>query len=91
MAIGYRTRLSLGDRNQRQAQIVYLLQQAMQRRLVSDRAGKDGIVVLVIGDSQVVKPLLPMLIQATFEPDLVPLGFPQPGLSRVSIHVTSSR
>ncbi len=46
----------LGDRDQRQAQVADLLEQAVQRGLVDDRAVEDGGAVALVGEGQPVEP-----------------------------------
>jgi hypothetical protein len=62
---------SPADREQLQAQVTDLGQQAMQRRLVGERAGDDGLAGLVAGDAQTLKPGRPAAVQDTLDADLV--------------------
>jgi hypothetical protein len=48
--------VELADREQRQAQVTDLGQEAVQRRLVGDRTDDDGLAELVAGDTQALEP-----------------------------------
>src|SRR6476619_3295371 len=63
-----------GDRNQRQAHIADLLEQAVQRGLVDDDAVNDGGAVAAGGEGQPVKPGGPAVVEVPLEADLVPSG-----------------
>jgi hypothetical protein len=65
---------NLHDRDQWQTQIAHLLEQAMERGLVGDRAAKDGRPVALVGEAQPVKPGGPSGLKAPLEPNLVPSG-----------------
>jgi hypothetical protein len=65
---------NLHDRDQWQAQIAHLLEQAMERGLVGNRAPKDGRPVALVAEAQPVKPGGPSGLEAPPEPDLVPSG-----------------
>jgi hypothetical protein len=65
---------NLRDRDQWQAQIAHLLEQAMERGLVDDRAAKDGRPVAFVSEAQTVKPGDPAGLEVPLEADLVPSG-----------------
>src|ERR1700755_1582529 len=62
------------DRDQWQAQVARLLQQAVQRGLIGHEAMDEGGSVAVASDGQPVKPGGPPGIEVPLEADLVPSG-----------------
>src|SRR5215212_10891179 len=77
---------------QRQPQVTYPGQHAMQRGLVDYLSRKDGIAVLHVGDREPAKPIRPVLVQVPFHPNLVG-GHPSssPGLARYFVCPHSTR
>src|SRR5690349_9855528 len=65
---------NLHDRDQWQAQIADLLEQAMERGLIGDRAAKDGRSIALMGEAQPVEPGGPSGLEAALEADLVSSG-----------------
>jgi hypothetical protein len=59
------------DRDQRQAEVAHLPEQAVQRGLVDDGAVDDGRAVVFAGEAQPVKPGGPPRIEVPLEADLV--------------------
>ena len=87
---GYRARwwarlvgLDLRDRDQRQADVAHLLEQAVQRGLVDDRAVDDGGAVALVGEAQPVEPGGPAGVEVPLEADLVPSGLVAVGVDVV--------
>jgi hypothetical protein len=66
--------LDLSDRDQRQAQVAHLREQAMERGLVDDRTMDDGGAVAVAGEDQPVEPGRPAGAEVPLDADLVPAG-----------------
>jgi hypothetical protein len=65
--------LNLIHRNQLQVHVPNSFKYAVQDGLVGKRAADRGGTIPLVGDGQVIKPLVPLLIQVPFEPDLVNL------------------
>src|SRR5215207_6290566 len=64
----------LSDRDQRQAEVAHLREQAVQRGLVDDGTMEEGRAVAVVGEGQPVKPGGPAGAEAPLDADLVPTG-----------------
>src|SRR5438093_8515636 len=62
------------DRDQRQAQIAHLREQAVQGRLVGHRPADDGRAVGRVAEAQALEPGAPPAVEVPLEPDLVPPG-----------------
>ena len=60
-----------GERDQGDADVAQLLEQAVQRRLVDDRAADDGGAVVLVGEAQPVEPGRPAGSEVSLDPDLV--------------------
>ena len=76
--------VDLGDRDQRQAYVAHLLEQAVQSGLVDDEAGDDGGAVAVVGQAQPVEPGGPAGIEVPLEADFVPSGLVRRSMCRSS-------
>ena len=44
----------------------------MERSLISERAGEDGLSLLDIDDVKAIKPVLPVLVQMPLDANLIP-------------------
>ena len=75
--------LDVGDRDQRQADVADLLEQAVQRGLVGDRAVDDGGAVALVAEAQAVEPGSPAGIEVPLEADLVASGLVAIAVDRV--------
>src|SRR6266508_774244 len=64
-----------GGREQRQAKVTDLREQAVQRRLVGDGPGDDGRAAGFAGELQPVEPGRPALVEEALDVDLVPRRF----------------
>ena len=73
------------DRDQGQAQVARLLQQAVQGCLVGYLAMDDGGAVAAVGDGQPVEPGRPTGIEVPLEADLVPSGIVLAARAAVSL------
>jgi hypothetical protein len=65
------------ERDQRDSQIAYLFQQAMQRGLIGYGAGYQRVAVFFQRDGQVPEPLSPLMAQMAFDPDLIDRRLPR--------------
>ena len=59
------------DRQQRQAEVANLGEQAMQGRLVGDRPGDQGLAGRIAADLEAVEPARPVTVQDAAHPELV--------------------
>ena len=77
--------LDVQDRDEREAQVADLLEQAVQRGLVDDRAVQDGGAVGLVGEAQPVEPGGPPVVEVALEADLVrPASCQLPAVACVS-------
>ena len=63
------------DRDQRQAGVADLLEQAVEGGLVGDRAPEDRRTVALVAEAQAVEPGGPAAVEVALEADLVASGF----------------
>jgi hypothetical protein len=64
----------VNDRDQRQAYVAHLLEQAMQRGLVDDVAMDDGGAVALMRETEAVKPGGPAGLEVPLDADFAPSG-----------------
>ena len=64
-------RWDLRERHQRKTAVAQLLEQAVQRRLVDDRAAEDGCAVVLVPERQSVEPTSPSGPEVSLDSDLV--------------------
>src|SRR5262249_26297565 len=67
----HRARRDPRHRDQRQAQIATLRQQAVQRGLVGDRPGEDRLAARLVRDPHAVEPLRPPFPEVPSDPNLI--------------------
>src|SRR4051812_19509011 len=70
-----RCRVGGQHRDQWQSQVANLLQQAVQRGLVDDRAVQERGAAGLVGEAQPVEPGSPALVEVSGDPDVVLVGF----------------
>ena len=63
------------DRNQHQAQVAYLDQQAVQGCLIHHRAGQGRGAVWLVDEGHIVEPLGPFWAQVAFDSNLIAYGW----------------
>ena len=64
--------LDVGDGDKRQADVSHLLQEAVQGRLIDDRAAEHGRAIALVAEGHSIEPGGPTSLQVPPETDLVP-------------------
>ena len=64
--------LDVGDGDKRQADVSHLLQEAVQGRLIDDRAAEHGRAIALVAEGHSIEPGGPTSLQVPPESDLVP-------------------